>query len=145
MVLIVDGELPVDEIVRSVQEQQGGATGAIVTFLGTVRNHSQGHGIEYLEYEAYRPMAQREMERIVREVWDQWGFPCAIAHRLGRLYVGEASVVVAVASSHRKEAFLACHYAIDRLKETVPIWKKEVATDGYWWVEDPLRATAGNA
>lgn len=143
MVLIQDTELPVDELVRTVQEQQGGATGAVVTFLGTVRNHSQGHEIEYLEYEAYKPMALREMERIVREVRDQWGFPCAIAHRLGRLHIGEASVAIAVASPHRKEAFAACHYAIDRVKETVPIWKKEVATDGYWWVEDPLRAAAG--
>jgi molybdopterin synthase catalytic subunit len=78
------------------------------------------------------------MERIADEVKERWDVPCAIWHRLGTLTVGEASVVVAVASPHRGVAFEACRFAIDRVKETVPVWKKEIAEDGYWWVEDPL-------
>jgi len=138
MIEILDVVLPVEEIVQATQDETPGAAGAVVTFLGTVRNVSQGHSIEYLEYEAYRPMALREMERIAGEVKERWGFPCSIVHRLGRLVIGEVSVVIVVASPHRKAAFEACHWAIDTVKETVPIWKKEVATDGYWWVEDPL-------
>ena len=140
MIAILDEELPIDQIVQAAQDADPGAAGAVVTFLGTVRNNSQGHSIEYLEYEAYRPMAQQEMERIAAEVRERWGFPCSMAHRLGRLQIGEVSVVIAVASPHRKAAFEACHWAIDRVKESVPIWKKEVATDGYWWVEDPVKA-----
>lgn len=140
MIVILNEELPVDEIVRAAQNEDAGAAGAVVTFLGTVRNNSQGHEIEYLEYEAYSPMALREMERIAQEVRERWGVPCSMGHRLGRLEIGEVSVVIAVASPHRKAAFEACHWAIDRVKETVPIWKKEVATDGYWWVEDPVKA-----
>jgi molybdopterin synthase catalytic subunit len=142
---IVEGELPVDEVVRSVEKAGNGGTGAVVTFLGTVRNHSQGHDIQYLEYQCYRPMAEREMRRIANEVYERWGVACSMSHRVGRLYVGEASVVVAVAAPHRKEAFAACHYAVDRLKESVPVWKKEVARGGYWWVEDPLATTSQKA
>jgi molybdopterin synthase catalytic subunit len=93
-----------------------------------------------LEYQAYKPMAILEMAKISKEVQSRWGFPCAILHRVGRLEIGEASVVIAVAAPHRGEAFDACRYAIDRVKETVPVWKKEVAADGYWWVEDPLQS-----
>jgi molybdopterin synthase catalytic subunit len=142
---IVEGDLPVDEVVRSVEKAGNGSTGAVVTFLGTVRNHSQGHEIEYLEYQCYKPMAEREMSRIANEVYERWGAACSMSHRVGRLYVGEASVVVAVAAPHRKEAFAACHYAVDRVKESVPVWKKEVATDGYWWVEDPLATMSQKA
>jgi len=142
MIEIVEGELPIAEVVRAVEAAQGGAMGAVVTFVGTVRNHSVGHSIEYLEYSAYKPMAESEMRRIAGEVQERWAIPCAMAHRVGRLRVGEASIVVAVAAPHRKEAFIACHYAVDRVKESVPIWKKEVATDGFWWVEDPLSPAA---
>jgi molybdopterin synthase catalytic subunit len=142
---IVEGELPVAEVVRSVERAGNGGSGAVVTFVGTVRNHSQGHEIEYLEYQCYKPMAEREMRRIVNEVRERWGVECSMSHRVGRLCVGEASVVVAVASPHRKEAFVACHYAVDRVKESVPVWKKEVATDGYWWVEDPLATMSQKA
>ncbi|MDQ3814037.1 MAG: molybdenum cofactor biosynthesis protein MoaE [Armatimonadota bacterium] len=138
MIAIVEGELPINDVVRAVEAAQGGAMGALVTFVGTVRNYSMGHTIEYLEYSAYKPMAEKQMRQIAREVHERWGLPCAMAHRVGRLHVGEASIVVAVAAPHRKEAFAACHYAVERVKESVPIWKKEVATDGSWWVEDPL-------
>ncbi len=142
---IVEGELPVDEVVRSVEKAGNGGAGAVVTFLGTVRNNSQGHEVKYLEYQCYKPMAEREMRRIAHEVHERWGVVCSMSHRVGRLYVGEASVVVAVAAPHRKEAFAACHYAVERLKESVPVWKKEVATDGYWWVEDPVATMSQKA
>ena len=138
MIALVEQEISVTDIIRAVEDESGGAAGAVVTFLGIVRNRSQGHTIQYLEYSAYKPMAEKEMQRIADEVRQRWGFPCSIVHRVGRLEIGEASVVIAVASPHRAAAFEACHYAIDRVKETVPVWKKEVATDGFWWVEDPL-------
>ena len=138
MIAVVEGELPVDEIVRAVETAQAGGAGAVVTFLGVVRNRSQGHDIQYLEYSAYKPMAEREMARIAEETQTRWGCACAMAHRVGRLEIGEASIVIAVAAPHRAAAFEACRYAIDQVKETVPVWKKEVATDGYWWVEDPV-------
>lgn len=146
MIAIVEGKLPVDEVEQAAQHALGNAAGAVVRFLGTVREHSQGHHIAHLEYEAYRPMAERQMQLIVGEVRQRWNCSCAMAHRLGRLEIGEVSVVVAVAASHRREAFEACAYAMDRIKQSVPIWKKEVATDGFWWVEDPLSgppATSG--
>lgn len=135
MIEIFDGPLPVDAVVRAVE---GPENGAVVTFLGVVRNRSQGRSIEYLEYQAYRAMAIRQMETVAQDVQARWGLRCAMAHRVGRLEIGEASIIIAVASPHRAQAFEACHYAIDRVKETVPIWKKEVTTDGSWWVEDPF-------
>jgi molybdopterin synthase catalytic subunit len=110
--------------------------GAIVTFLGIVRETSPtGKLVQYLEYEAYGEMALQEMERIAVDVEQRWpGSAVAMVHRTGRLEIGEASVAIAVATPHRAAAFAACHHAIDRLKETVPIWKKEIFTDGSQWV-----------
>ena len=139
MIAIVEKEIEVAAVSQAVTDELGGGAGAIVTFVGTVRNHSQGHTIEYLEYSAYQAMAEAEMQRIANEVRGRWGLPCSMVHRVGRLVVGEASIVVVVASAHRKEAFEACHWAVDEVKSRVPIWKKEVAVDGYWWVEDPTR------
>lgn len=137
MIQIVETELPITEVSQAAMQELGGGAGAVVTFVGTVRDNSLGHSIQYLEYSAYEPMAEAEMRRIAGEVRERWNLPCAIVHRLGRLQVGEASIVVAVASPHRKEAFEACHWALDEVKTRVPIWKKEVANDGFWWVEDP--------
>ncbi len=110
--------------------------GGIVVFEGVVRNHARGKTIRYLEYDAYPEMAEEQMARIAREVLERWA-PARIAmcHRIGRLEIGEASVIIAVATPHRAQAFEACRYAIDTLKTTVPIWKKEVAEDGETWVE----------
>jgi molybdopterin synthase catalytic subunit len=138
MIQVTEAELSTHAVERAAAEQIGGAMGALVTFVGTVRNHSQGHTIEFLEYSAYAPMAEAEMRRIAAEACEKWPVSCAITHRVGRLAIGEASIVVAVAASHRKEAFVACHWIVDEVKARAPIWKKEVATDGYWWVEDPL-------
>ena len=138
-VQLTDQKLSLEEVSAQVAREEAGA---IATFGGVVRRHSQGRDVAFLEYSAYEPMARREMELIAREVGARWGFSCAIAHRLGRLGIGEASVIVAVSSPHRAPAFEACHWAIDRVKERVPVWKKEVARDGYWWVEDPTNPSA---
>ena len=109
--------------------------GAVVTFVGTVRRDNEGRDVDYLEYEAYPGMAEAKMAEIGDEIRQRWGLTeVAIVHRLGRCEVGEASIVIAVASPHRREAFEACHYAIDRVKEIVPIWKREVWKDGAVWI-----------
>lgn len=119
-----------------IQQVRSDADGAVVTFLGVVRNVSQGKNVEYLEYDAYKEMAETKLRQIGEEVKAKWGLErLAIVHRIGRMEIGETSVIIAVASPHRKEAFDACEYAIDRLKEIVPIWKKEVAEDGESWIE----------
>ena len=110
--------------------------GGVVTFEGVVRDHARGKQIRYLEYDAYPEMAEERMTAIAAEVEQRWQTDhVAIVHRIGRLEIGECSVVVVVACPHRAEAFDACRYAIDTLKTTVPIWKKEVAEDGEEWVE----------
>lgn len=110
--------------------------GGICTFTGVVRDSSEGRETRHLEYEAYEQMAAREIERICAEVAERWPEArLAIAHRLGRLEIGEASVVISASAPHRAEAFAACRHAIDRLKESVPIWKKEFFADGSVWKE----------
>ncbi len=105
--------------------------GAIVLFLGTVRNNTDGKAVQHLEYEAYPPMAEKKMAEIAQEISDKWGIHrVAMIHRVGKLEIGEVSVAVAVASPHRKDGFKACKYAMNRLKQIVPIWKREVWTDG---------------
>ena len=115
----------------------GRDAGGVVTFVGAVRDTARGREIEHLEYEAYPEMAEREMARISNECAERWqGTRVAIAHRTGHLEIGDIAVVIVAASPHRAEAFEACRHAIDTLKQTVPIWKKEVATDGQYWVDD---------
>ena len=110
--------------------------GAICTFTGIVRNSSRGQSVTHLEYEAYGEMAIAEMRKIAGEVAERWPEArIAFAHRTGRLEIGEASVIVSTSSPHRAEAIAACKWGIDRLKETVPIWKKEHAADGTFWIE----------
>jgi molybdopterin synthase catalytic subunit len=109
--------------------------GAICTFQGVARRHSRGREVVHLEYEAYPAMAERKLAEIGAELREKFGVErVAIHHRVGVLGIGEASVAIAVATPHRREAFTACQYAIDRLKETVPIWKKEVWSDGEQWI-----------
>ena len=127
---------PLDEA-EVVHRVAGRDAGGVVTFVGNVRDRARGRSIEYLEYEAYPEMAEREMQKIADEAAERWpGTRVAIAHRTGHLEIGEAAVVIAAAAPHRAEAFEACRFAIDTLKQTVPIWKKEVATDGEYWVDD---------
>lgn len=109
--------------------------GAVVTFLGSTRDHNSGRRVLHLEYEAYRPMADKQLERVAGEMRERFDVQdVAISHRLGRLEIGELSLVVAVASPHRKNAFEACQYSIDRIKQIVPIWKKEFFVGGEVWV-----------
>ncbi|MBO3697382.1 molybdenum cofactor biosynthesis protein MoaE [Roseivirga sp. E12] len=109
--------------------------GGLVVFIGTVRNLTKGRSVKHLEFEAYEPMALKEMAKIANEATNKWGLhKMVIHHRLGLVPIEEEAVVIACSSAHRKEAFEACEYAIDTLKETVPIWKKEVFEDGEVWV-----------
>jgi molybdopterin synthase catalytic subunit len=110
--------------------------GAICTFTGIVRDNSRGQSVTHLDYEAYAEMATAQMRRIGDEIAERWPESrVAMAHRTGKLEIGEASVVVSVSCPHRAEAIAACKWGIDRLKESVPIWKKEHATDGTYWIE----------
>jgi len=110
--------------------------GGICTFEGVVRNHARGRRVAYLEYDAYPEMAEEQMAAIASEVHARWpGARIAMVHRIGHLEIGEVSVIVSVATPHRAQAFEACRYAIDTLKTTVPIWKKEFGEHGEEWVE----------
>ena len=122
--------------VQTCQDWVAGAScGGIVHFVGTVREQTGGRPVERLDFEAYEPMAISEMRKIAEAVAERWPAErVAIHHRVGSLAIGEIAVIIAVATPHRKAAFEACQYAIDTLKQTVPIWKKEVFTDGEVWV-----------
>src|SRR5438477_10225308 len=112
------------------------SVGGIVVFEGVVRDNARGKQVRYLEYDVYPEMAEQQMRTIVAEAERRWGVErVAVAHRFGRLEIGEASGIIVVATPHRAEAFDACRYIIDTLKTTVPIWKKEVASNGEEWVE----------
>ncbi len=120
--------------------------GAVTTFVGTTRiDESSGASVEYLEYEAYRPMADRKLEEIGTEIRERWGIgEVSIVHRIGRVYPGEPSVLIVVAAPRRGPAFEASRYAIERIKETVPIWKREVWSDGYVWVGSQVGTRAAS-
>jgi molybdopterin synthase catalytic subunit len=109
--------------------------GAYVLFEGVVRNHHDGRAVESIFYDAYRPMAEKEMDAIVRDIAAQYpDVALAVVHRLGHLVVGDSSIAIAASAPHRAEAFAAARSMIDRIKETVPIWKKERGPDGEEWV-----------
>ncbi len=113
-----------------------GRSGAIVTFLGLARNHNQGRHVRYLEYEAYAPLALTAFARIVEEVRGRWpDVRVALHHRTGRVDIGEASIAIAAASPHRADAYAACRYVIERVKQIAPIWKREYFDGGDVWIE----------
>jgi molybdopterin synthase catalytic subunit len=113
-----------------------GRDGAVVTFLGLVRNHNAGRSVRYLEYDAYPPLAIKAFERIASEIHDRWPRAVlALHHRTGRLAIGEASVAIATRSPHRGDAYGACRYAIERVKQIAPIWKREFFDGGDVWIE----------
>ena len=131
-VVITAEPLDVGAITALVEKPENGG---VVTFQGTTRNDTDGRPVLFLEYEAYPEMAEKTLRQVVAEVGERWNVPdLAVAHRIGRLEIGEASLVVAVAAPHRAEAFAACAYVVDRIKEFVPIWKKEHFQDGSVWV-----------
>lgn len=126
---------------------EGEGCGAVATFIGVVRATHEGRRVRYLEYEAHEALAMNALERIAAEVEESWpGARVAIHHRIGRLEIGEASVAIVSASAHRADAFRVARYAIERVKQIVPIWKHEFFEDGDAWVEgavaDPEDPTA---
>lgn len=136
LIEITRSRILIEPLVDRLQQPEDGA---VVVFDGIVRNHSQGRKTLYLEYEGYEPMALKKMKELAESARRSWPVNrIGIVHRLGRLEIGEASVVVVVTSAHRKAAFLACHHVIDTLKKTVPIWKKEYFADGEIWVEGEM-------
>ena len=129
---ITQEPIRLDELTAFVADP---GAGAMATFVGTTRDTNEGRRVIRLEYECYPGMAEKEMEKIGQEVLERWPVKkVAMLHRLGRVDIGEASVAIAVSSSHRHAAFEACHYAINQLKETVPIWKKELYEGGEVWI-----------
>ena len=137
---ITRDSLTPEEITNRVREHTNGAG---LTFLGTTRDSFMGKKVISLEYEAYEDMAVKKLQEIALELQERWAIPdIAFYHRIGRVDVGEISLVVALGSPHREEAFAACKYAVDRLKEIVPIWKKEVYEGGEVWVESEKQKQA---
>ena len=133
MIRIVEG--PIDQK-TIIEEASSSKAGAIVTFDGVVRNHARGKKVTHLHYEAYPEMAEREMAKIREETMKRWSLEgMAMVHRTGRLEIGDSSVFIAISSPHRAEAFEACRFAIESLKTSVPIWKKEHYEDGEIWIE----------
>jgi len=129
---ITEQELNIRECISMVAKDD---CGGIATFIGTVRNHTLGKDVLKLEFEAADTMAVKEMEKIALQAYEQFAIQhVLIYHRTGVLQIGEIPVIIAVAAHHRKAAFEACQFAIDTLKETVPIWKKEFFADGAVWV-----------
>ena len=132
MVLLTHQPIDIQSVMTYVQS---GNAGAIDVFVGTVRNQTQQKRVVRLEYEAYEPMALKKIQELVDEVRRRWPVErVAVVHRVGVLDIGEAAVVIAVSTPHRAEAFEACRWLIDTLKEVVPIWKKEIFEDGEVWV-----------
>lgn len=126
--------IPID--VAALERQAGCAEyGALCVFIGQTRNHARGRQVAYLEYDAYVPMAEKMLLRVAEEAETRWTCQVIIHHRIGRVEIGEASVAVVVGSPHRAEAFDACRYCIDTLKQEVPIWKRETCPDGTFWIE----------
>jgi molybdopterin synthase catalytic subunit len=127
-----DRPLLLEECLTAVAHPEAGG---VATFLGVVRNHNEGRAVTLLEYEAYTPMAQKEMQRIAEEIEAELpGVRLAALHRVGALHVGDLAVVCAASAPHRGEAFTACQRLIDRIKERVPVWKREHGPEGPYWV-----------
>ena len=131
--------LRLEPLIAAVSARAGrgsGTDGAVVTFLGLVRNHNLGRSVRYLEYEAYEPLALKAFERIAREAQGRWADTrMAMHHRIGRLEIGDASIAIVVRSPHRANAYAACRYAIERVKQIAPIWKREFFDGGDVWIE----------
>jgi molybdopterin synthase catalytic subunit len=129
---ITHNPINVPAIIKAAESDDAGG---LNVFIGTVRSMTSGKRVVRLEYEAYEPMAKKEIEKIVESAKKKWGIKSwAVSHRVGTLAIGEVAVVVAISTAHRKESFEACQFIIDSLKQTVPIWKKEIFEDGQEWV-----------
>ena len=139
LLAIVTEPLNLDRLIETVTRPASEATesdGAVVTFLGLVRNRNLGRRVLFLEYEAYGPLALKTFEQIADEVARRWpGVRVALHHRTGRVEIGEASVAIAAASPHRADAYAACRYTIERVKQIAPVWKREFFEGGAAWIE----------
>lgn len=141
---ITSDPLELDPLLRFVSE--GGGHGAVTSFVGVVRDHNLQRRVTHLEYEAYEPLAVKALDQIIGEANTQWpGIRVAVHHRVGRLAIGEASIVIAAASAHRANAFAACRYVIERVKQIVPIWKHEFFEGGEVWIEGATANPADEA
>jgi len=140
MFQIIEEPIDVEAIIAKVTRREAGA---ITTFIGTVREWTHGRKTLYLEYQAYIPMAIKKLSEIGEEVKEKWPETViAVTHRIGRLDISDAAVVIAVSSPHRKAAYEANEYIIERIKQIVPIWKKEHWEDGETWIGDQLEKRA---
>ena len=132
IVRITDSKINEEEVTASVRNNE---SGAVITFLGTARKSSRGREVIHLEYDTYPEMAEKKMKEIIAELIDKYKVKdVAFIHRIGKVELGETIVIIAVSAPHSKEAFEASRYAVRRLKSIVPIWKKEVWTDGEEWI-----------
>jgi len=135
LVAITSAPLDLQALVNEIAAGASG-DGAITSFAGLVRDHNQGRRVSFLEYEAYEPLAVRALTRIIDEARQAWPrVRVGVHHRIGRLEIGDASIIIAAASPHRADAFAACRYAIERVKQIVPIWKHEHFEGGDLWLE----------
>lgn len=145
MVRITDSSINIEKLLVQATKPE---SGAVNVFIGTTRNHSHGRKVTRLEYEAYLPMALKTLEELQQEAKNRWDLhDVTIVHRVGRVDVGEASVVIAVSSAHRDEAYQASRFLIDQLKKVVPIWKREFFEDGTveWSLQTHEQATETEA
>ena len=133
MFRLTEKSLRLEELIEFVTDPE---TGAIATFIGTTRNNNDGRKVIALDYDAYPEMAEKELARLGEEAKNKWPIcRMAIVHRIGPVQITEPSVMIAVSAAHRDAAFAACRFAIEEIKRTVPIWKKEVSSSGTDWVE----------
>lgn len=140
---VVETPLDAGELQALVMET---GHGAVVMFHGVVRDHHEGHAVTSLEYSAYLPMAEAALEDIIHEAQQRWQVHVEVRHRIGRLAVGDTSVLVAAAGAHREEAFMACRHVIDEVKARVPIWKRELYVDGREvWVDPTVHLMPGES
>ncbi|QHE51438.1 molybdenum cofactor biosynthesis protein MoaE [Pontibacillus sp. HMF3514] len=137
---ITDKFISIDDVVKNIVRPEAGA---INTFIGTVREFTKGKRTLYLKYDAYVPMAEKKLAQIGDEIQERWPEArCSIAHRIGELSISDIAVVIAVSTPHRADSYDASRYAIERIKEIVPIWKKEHWEDGEQWIGDQLETIA---
>jgi len=137
---ITKNPIDINDVYRKVVRAEAGA---VSTFTGIVREFTHGKRTLYLEYQAYVPMAEKKLAEIGAEIKEKWGnTETAIVHRIGRLEISEIAVAIAVSTPHRADSFAACRYAIERIKEMVPIWKKEHWEDGSVWIGDQQEVTS---
>ncbi|KMQ03146.1 MULTISPECIES: molybdenum cofactor biosynthesis protein MoaE [Bacillus cereus group] len=137
---VIDTPISIESVTSKVIRRE---CGAVTTFIGTVREFTKGRRTLYLEYVAYKTMAEKQLEKIGTEVEEKWpGTYVAITHRIGTLQISDLAVVIAVSTPHRKAAYEANEYIMERIKQMVPIWKKEFWEDGESWIGDQLEKTA---